>query len=489
MAKQSKSKKPESFGKGKVTPIQIAFIVDRYLCDNNFTETRKSFRIEASSFIANSPINEVPKSLMSLGEMLDEYICLKEQKVMLDQERVYMEQEKNRVQMFLNGVQNVMNVYNASKNISLTNVAMPNAKSVAVPQQKIGVPSASAAAATSTSTQNTSNMLSVPQSNNTNVENGNYSTPMISVSDRKRKDTRTVDAPSVAKRSRGRASSTSRKVPVLGQNTLPQSNNAVNNQVVYHPSSATQSSAANFVPSGSQVQGSSVVKCLFNQPQKSIPTNSQVPKTPPRANSSHSDANISPPEVTQVPPSNAETTSTCYTVISTKRVMVSPAKQMAYIESSHCISPVKTNSDKAFKREHVRSRLNFDSSDMPQRLDSDKSLPNEISTTESNNEVQLYDIDFPNFDALSMDFSFAEMLNDLDFSCEGLDFSCDPTPSHSNDNQVISEQPSTSAEALSEKNMNIQGTDSLTAMASVIRNVTILSPEKKHQSCLDQENC
>lgn len=70
--------------------------------------------------------------------MLDEYICLKEQKVMLDQERVYMEQEKNRVQMFLNGVQNVMNVYNASKNISLTNVAMPNAKSVVVPQQKIG---------------------------------------------------------------------------------------------------------------------------------------------------------------------------------------------------------------------------------------------------------------------------------------------------------------------------------------------------------------
>ncbi|XP_058734555.1 uncharacterized protein LOC131606323 [Vicia villosa] len=483
MAKQSKSKKPESFGKGKVTPIQIAFIVDRYLCDNNFTQTRKSFRIEASSFIANSPINEVPKSLMSLGEMLDEYICLKEQKVMLDQERVYMEQEKNRVQMFLNGVQNVMNVYNASKNFSLANGPMPNAKSAAVPQQKIGVPSAPVTATAPTSTQNPSNMLSVP------AENGNFSTPMISVSDRKRKDTRTVDAPSIAKRSRGRSSCTSRKVPVLGQNTLPQSNSAVNNQVVYHPSSVNQSSAANFVPSGSQVQGSSVVKCLFNQPQKSIPSNSQVPKTPPRANSSHSDTNISPPEVTQVPPSNAETTSTCYTVISTKRVMVSPAKQMAYIESSHCISPVKMNPDKATKREHVRSRLNFDSSDIPQRLDSDKSLPNEISTTETNNEAHLYDIDFPNFDALNMDFSFAEMLNDLDFSCEGLDFSCDPTPSHSNDNQVISEQPSTLVEALSEKNMNIQGTDSLTATASVTRNITIVSPEKKHQSCSDQENC
>jgi len=40
------------------------------------------------------------KSLMSLGEMLDEYICLKEWKMMLDQERVCMEQEKNQVQIF-----------------------------------------------------------------------------------------------------------------------------------------------------------------------------------------------------------------------------------------------------------------------------------------------------------------------------------------------------------------------------------------------------
>jgi len=32
--------------------------------------------------------------------MLDEYICLKEWKMMLDQERVCMEQEKNQVQIF-----------------------------------------------------------------------------------------------------------------------------------------------------------------------------------------------------------------------------------------------------------------------------------------------------------------------------------------------------------------------------------------------------
>ena len=57
--KQSKGRKPETLGKGKVTPTQIAFIVDRYLCDNNFSSTRSMFRNEASSLIANSPIHEV----------------------------------------------------------------------------------------------------------------------------------------------------------------------------------------------------------------------------------------------------------------------------------------------------------------------------------------------------------------------------------------------------------------------------------------------
>ena len=57
--KQSKARKPEVFGKGKVTPTQIAFIVDRYLCDNNFSSTRSTFRNEASSLISHSPIHEV----------------------------------------------------------------------------------------------------------------------------------------------------------------------------------------------------------------------------------------------------------------------------------------------------------------------------------------------------------------------------------------------------------------------------------------------
>lgn len=61
MGKQTKARKAEAAGKGigNVTPIQVAFIVDKYLSDNNYAETRSVFRVEASSLIAKSPIQEV----------------------------------------------------------------------------------------------------------------------------------------------------------------------------------------------------------------------------------------------------------------------------------------------------------------------------------------------------------------------------------------------------------------------------------------------
>ncbi|XP_027351307.1 uncharacterized protein LOC113862420 [Abrus precatorius] len=484
--KQSKARKPEVFGKGKVNPTQIAFIVDRYLCDNNFTSTRSIFRTEASSLLANSPIHEAPKTLLTLGEMLDEYICLKEQKVTLDQERIVVEQEKNRVQMLLQGMQNVMTAYNASGNLQA-----PAAKSaiVAVPQPTITNKSHPG---NPTPEQNKLNTQSLPKSSNSNAEGGNFSTPMMNLSDRKRKETKAVDAPSASKKSRGRSSN--RKIPVQGQNALQQSDNAVNNTMMAQPS-AIQSSSENCIPRESQVQGSNVAKCLFNQSSLSVPSNSPVSKTPPRTNSSHSDTHISPSEISSVATCREVTPTGC-TVISTKRVMVSPAKQMAYIEMSRCISPLKTDSDKLSKRDHVRSRLNFDASDVPES--SHNPLPNEISTSESEKELDIFDIDFPNLDALGMDFSFTEMLNDLDLSCEGMDFSCHPTSSPSMDNASGSSHEcdsnhfipelSTVAEVLCEKGMKIQGPDCMTTMRSVTKSITVLSPEKNRKRSEDQEN-
>ncbi|KAI3497791.1 hypothetical protein L1887_33335 [Cichorium endivia] len=57
MGKQTRSKKSVSaIGKGKVTPVQVAFIIDRY--DNKFVRTRSAFRSEASHLIPKSLVNE-----------------------------------------------------------------------------------------------------------------------------------------------------------------------------------------------------------------------------------------------------------------------------------------------------------------------------------------------------------------------------------------------------------------------------------------------
>lgn len=55
--------------------------------------------------------------------MLDEYISLKEQKVILDQERSYLEQEKIRVHALLQGMQTVMSAYNSSGRSSTPSIS------------------------------------------------------------------------------------------------------------------------------------------------------------------------------------------------------------------------------------------------------------------------------------------------------------------------------------------------------------------------------
>ncbi|KAG4393424.1 hypothetical protein AAZX31_03G066800 [Glycine max] len=122
---------------------------------------------------------------------------------------------------------------------------------------------------------------------------GNFSTPMISVSDKKRKDTEIVNGPAVGKKPRGRPPG--RKNQVQGQNTLPQSSNVVNNQVVsWQSSSSTLPPSGICAPNGSQVQGSNVAKGSFNHPLFFVPNHSQILETPPRTQSSHCDTYVSP---------------------------------------------------------------------------------------------------------------------------------------------------------------------------------------------------
>lgn len=190
----------------------------------------------------------------------------------------------------------------------------------------------------------------------------------------------------------------------------------------------------------SLVQGSSVAKSLFSQPSVPTPTNSSGPKTPPQPVSSQSEksplgnsfvANCSASNTPQqITPINC-------TVISSERVTVSPYKQMAVytMERNHCISsssPVKTNLKRLGKRDHVKGRLDFDGSDVA--VSSDKTIINEISTSDSEKEVDIFDMDLPNLDAFGPNFSFSELLVDFDLDCEGIGYPCQPTLGASMDN-------------------------------------------------------
>ncbi|XP_059649933.1 uncharacterized protein LOC132295646 [Cornus florida] len=509
MGKQIKSKKTENLGKGKVTPVQIAFIVDRYLSDHNYTQTRSTYRTEASHLIADSPVQEAPKSLLSLGAMLDEYICLKEQKVMFDQEKFKLEQEKFQVQTLLRGMQDVMNAYNAGGS---SNPLPPRVSSTA-PKPSAMLPKNDQTVGSPAGLMySTPVMMTASRPSCTRMDPANFSTPVTNHPILKRlNDSKDVPyAPVTAKRPRGHLKGN--RLLAKGTGILSQSSNIANNQENALPLCAVQSISRDNVPKGSPVQGSSVAKCLFNQPSQSPPTNSSGPKTPPLETSSQTNKSVSPLEVISgATSSNNVSTpqhviSTNCTQISSKAIRVSPVKQIAYhsIERNHCISssPVKTSLKRIGKRDHVKGKLDFDGSDMPKN--SENPFNAGVTISQSNEEVDIFDFDLPNLDALGVDFSLAELLVDFDLDGQGTDYSCKPalgspdsisgSPNKLGDiemaaNQVLSEFSSTATETLSEKDMNIQDPNSMTSPKSITKCIKILSPVKNRTSSPpDQEN-
>ncbi|XP_050380778.1 uncharacterized protein LOC126798005 isoform X2 [Argentina anserina] len=509
-----KAKKPENLGKGTVTPVQIAFLVDQYLSDNSYTQSRSLFRTEASSLFSKSPLREVPKSLLSLSEILNEYIALKEQKVLLDHEKARVEQEKSRVQTLLNGLQISMNIYNAGGNPQISKACD------AVPKQMLMAPQPRLMTGSSAAfpMHRIPVVYPVVTPANTNLGPVNFCSPIISnLPATKRKASNAGGgAPPASKRSRSKASVS--KIPNKGVATLLASSSSLNNQGSAAPTSAVQSSLQNCAPNGSLVQGSTVAKCLFTQPSFSNATNSSVPQTPPRAISSQTDKSVSPVENSAISTSSdnnspPEISANCCTIFSSKRVTLTPNKACYTVETNHCISssPAKTSSRMSTRREHVKGRLNFDRSDVPVGLDkpltdeksADKPIRDEILTSDSEKEVDIFDIDMPNFEALGADFNFNEMLGELDLDYGELGFPCQPSSAacmgnvsgssheymdgNEGTNQVMSEFSSTVTEVISEKGTSAQGPDSMTTMKSVTKSIRIISPVKKRGSSVDEK--
>ncbi|KAL9678838.1 hypothetical protein QQ045_016689 [Rhodiola kirilowii] len=386
MARQTTAKKPEQFGKGKVTPVQIAYIVDQYLSENLFTQTRSSFRSEASSLISKTPLQEGPKGLMSLEAIINEYVSMKEQKLAIEMEKRRLEQESFRVQSLLQGLQNVMNAYNASS------APLTAASSVPV------IPStvcfdfcvlAGQLVKASTHTALAPNASRRPTSFTT-------SQVVVNPCSKKRQASSIVPcAPTNAKKSRTRMptkqlSDGNSQQSLQQPDTLPSSTNGCVANVLFCQTTSTTSATQN----------------------------SSGPVTPPQAPSAPSDKSVSPvghsSSTNSITPADFE--SNC-TIVSTKTVIVSPFKQATYYSvEKHCsatCSPAKGDLQRSVKRDRVKGRLNFDGADDTASLE--KSTANDSSTSES------ADGNFHDLDLSILDFDISDLLLDFDMHCEELD--------------------------------------------------------------------
>ncbi|XP_045797806.1 uncharacterized protein LOC123891991 [Trifolium pratense] len=320
---------------------QATFIVDKYLSDNNFSCTRQCFRNEVSLF-AHSPIHEAPKNLMTLNEMLEEYISLKEQKETMDKEKANLEHAKNQILMH-------MNTYNVSGLIP-----PPAAKSTLTHVPQPAIISNKSHPGVSTSGQNKFNTQLQPPSSISNI------------SSRKRKDISDMDAPSAPKHHH---TSSGRRIPIQGINVT------MSSQIDTNISSMENSFV---VPCDGEAVTTScnAISCkrVMASPTKQMASKETSHCISPVMTNSDKPSKIS----------DHEAVPTSYNAISCKRVMASPTKQMASKETSHCISPVMTNSDKPSKSDHEESMLGIDSADVPESLKNQ--LFNEISTPASENQ-------------------------------------------------------------------------------------------------------
>lgn len=195
---------------------------------------------------------------------------------------------------------------------------------------------------------------------------------------------------------------------------VTQSSNAGKNQEKSVMDSAVQS--CDNAMNGSPVQGSNVVKCLFNQESPSSRANSSVPKTPPRAPSSQTDKSPSPLEISTATSSKDVTPQQFISTSTIETIRVSPNKQIAYysIEKNQTTcSPLKSSMKRSNDmKDHVKGRLDFGSSEIPMIVENQVSDGN--STSESEKDGDILDLDFPNLDTLGFDFNLSEFLMHFD---------------------------------------------------------------------------
>ncbi|KAL0918048.1 hypothetical protein M5K25_010036 [Dendrobium thyrsiflorum] len=427
MAKQGRAKKQNKLGTGMITPMQVAFIVDCYLSDNNYSSTLSSFRSEASDLLPRTHGNEVPEGLMGLDRILDEYIRLRAQ-------RLAMDREKQKVETVMKGMQDLIRDYHSE---TVEGVSVPIAT---YPPQIMPSPTVQFFCGPNplnsshpSNPLSVGNMMHVPPIRNNSKSpllppkagEAKFSTPTYIQSSTKRKASKSIaKEPPSPKRLCTQSSSVSNIVKGVGLSSQETSTSNIagcNKEKRPVVLSASDDNSA----IRSSVQGSSVVKKLFRHPEGFQP-NASSPKTPPQAFTSQMDKSLSPLEISVLNAADTNcfpnvTSSSC-SLISSETIIISPLKHKGYyaVERSYQVtcSPIKTCATNLGKREHVKGRLDFDKDDAFESMEKPFAVDNSTSPSDAETSVGL-DFDLPDFEIFDGDF-LSGLLVDIGDQNEGL---------------------------------------------------------------------
>lgn len=82
---------------------------------------------------------------------------------------------------------------------------------------------------------------------------------------------------------------------------------------------------------------------------------------------------------------------------------------------------------RSIRRDQVKSRLDFGASDNIPCNSEMAAGPDMTSTSESEKEGDIFDMDLSSLDALGVGFNLSELLYDFDLDGDGIDHSCQPT--------------------------------------------------------------
>ncbi|KAG2639343.1 uncharacterized protein PB18E9.04c-like isoform X2 [Panicum virgatum] len=449
----------------KVTAAQVAFLVERYLSDNGFHAALAAFRSDAAHLFSPHRAKPPPKGLLPLADILHDYIAHKEARGAIDSA--------------MHAMHSLVSNYYASSSSSpppaMMTMMMPPAANTSQPSSPPLVPPLFVASSSSPPQHQPQ-----PQAHASTallVHNSEMPT-------KKRKHSKSAgNTTTASKKSKSCTTTSDAKGPKAVASQLANHN--------LYPTSAQQSAMANL-----PVQTSSVAKSLFRPPQPQLHSS---PSSTPQPSHAMQDQDQPAACTTQRPlpvAASAHTqhdiASQCSIVSSSKTLIVSPLKGGTYYaveRSYHVSSPLKSTTHKSTKREHVKGKLNFDATDS--RLGpSEQLICDKASTTSSDEDKQDdFDIDFTNLDIFNGDFSFSELLLDLDLDTEGIHCQNPSTGAEVERLEPVAKSDCVIADpglpdsvkavaADSTEDFDLQGATSVTSVRATTKRIKIVSPVK-----------